>query len=120
MKIITLTLLLLLCFSCKDRSQIAKSETQITDNNKIIKPEFQSIIDSSDVKGSILVYDLNKDIYYSNDFEWSNKGNLPASTFKITNSIIGLETGVIENDSVIFKWDGEKQWSKKLGTRLNS
>ena len=112
MKITTLTLLLLLCFSCKDRSQIAKTETQKTDNNKIVKPEFQSIIDSSDVKGSILIYDLNKDIYYSNDFEWSNKGNLPASTFKIANSIIGLETGVIENDSTIFKWDGEKKWLK--------
>ncbi|MGB2759511.1 MAG: class D beta-lactamase, partial [Maribacter stanieri] len=74
--------------------------------------EFQSIIDSSDVIGSILIYDLSKDIYYSNDFEWSNKGNLPASTFKIANSIIGLETGVIENDSVIFKWDGEKKWLK--------
>lgn len=112
MKITTLTILLLLCLSCKDRSQITKTETQKTDNNKIVKPEFQSIIDSSDVKGSILIYDLNKDIYYSNDFEWSNKGYLPASTFKIANSIIGLETGVIENDSVVFKWDGKKKWLK--------
>ncbi|MHA7059629.1 class D beta-lactamase [Aquimarina sp. M1] len=112
MKITALTILLLLCFSCKERSQVTKNEKQKTDNNEVVKPEFQLIIDSSDVLGSILIYDLNKDIYYSNDFEWSNRGNLPASTFKVANSIIGLETGVIANDSVIFKWDGKKKWLK--------
>ena len=30
---------------------------------------------------------------------------LPASTFKIVNSLIGLQTGVITNDSMIIKWD---------------
>ena len=88
---------------------MVQTGTQNISNNRIVKPEFQSIIDSSDVKGAILIYDLNQDIYYSNDFDWSNKGNLPASTFKIANSIIGLETGVIEHDSVLFKWDGEKK-----------
>ena len=31
---------------------------------------------------------------------------LPASTFKIVNSLIGLQTGRISNDSMIIKWDG--------------
>ncbi len=31
---------------------------------------------------------------------------LPASTFKIINSLIGLQTGKIVNDSMIIKWDG--------------
>jgi beta-lactamase class D len=30
---------------------------------------------------------------------------LPASTFKIVNSLIGLQTGKISNDSMIIKWD---------------
>ena len=30
----------------------------------------------------------------------------PASTFKIVNSLIGLQTGVITNDSMVIKWDG--------------
>lgn len=30
----------------------------------------------------------------------------PASTFKIINSLIGLQTGKIVNDSMIIKWDG--------------
>ncbi|MGJ8736635.1 class D beta-lactamase [Zobellia laminariae] len=112
MRITSIAVFLILFISCKENKGTTTLNEEQSANKNIIKPEFQSIIDSSDVKGSILIYDLNKDIYYSNDFEWSNKGNLPASTFKIVNSIIGLETGVIENDSVIFKWDGEKQWLK--------
>ena len=42
---------------------------------------------------------------------------LPASTFKIVNSLIGLQTGVITNDSMIIKWDSIKRrdaWDKDL------
>ncbi|MDO1512267.1 class D beta-lactamase [Maribacter confluentis] len=112
MRITSIAVFLILFISCKENKGTNTLNKEQAVNKHIIKPEFQSIIDSSDVKGSILIYDLNKDIYYSNDFEWANNGNLPASTFKIANSIIGLETGVIENDSVIFKWDGEKKWLK--------
>ncbi|SNR53021.1 beta-lactamase class D [Maribacter sedimenticola] len=112
MRITSIAVFLILFISCKENKRTNTLNKEQSVNKNIIKPEFQSIIDSSEVKGSILIYDLNKDIYYSNDFEWSNNGNLPASTFKIANSIIGLETGVIENDSVIFKWDGEKKWLK--------
>lgn len=62
------------------------------------------------VKGSILIWDDST--YYSNDFEWARKGRLPASTFKIPNSIIALELGIIENDSTIIEWDGEPRYRK--------
>mgnify|MGYP003576048715 FL=1 len=42
----------------------------------------------------------------------------PASTFKIVNSLIGLQTGVITNDSMVIKWDGVQRpfesWNKDL------
>lgn len=86
--------------------------------NEINKPEYQKILDSANVKGSILVFDPQLNNYYSNDFQWSRKGFLPASTFKIPNSIIALETGVAENDNTLFKWNGEKRrlpaWEKDL------
>lgn len=41
---------------------------------------------------------------------------LPASTFKIVNSLIGLQTGIISSDSMVIKWDGIKRhvddWNK--------
>lgn len=43
---------------------------------------------------------------------------LPASTFKIVNSLIGLQTGKISNDSMVIKWDGVKrdnpEWNQDL------
>jgi beta-lactamase class D len=42
----------------------------------------------------------------------------PASTFKIVNALIGLQTGVIVNDSMVIEWDGVErsfpQWNKDL------
>jgi len=42
---------------------------------------------------------------------------LPASTFKIVNSLVGLQTGKITNDSMVIKWDGmvrREEWDKDL------
>ncbi|WP_430425522.1 class D beta-lactamase [Maribacter litoralis] len=107
MKLYLLLFLILSISSCRQqhKTNLSKSE-----ENKIIKSEFQTIIDSANVKGAILIYDLHRNNFYSNDFSWTKQGKLPASTFKIANTIIGLETGVIKNDSTIFKWDGQEKW----------
>jgi beta-lactamase class D OXA-10 len=46
---------------------------------------------------------------------------IPASTFKIPNALIGLETGVVKNEQQVFKWDGKpramKQWERDLTLR---
>jgi beta-lactamase class D len=43
---------------------------------------------------------------------------LPASTFKIVNSLIGLQTGKITSDSMVIPWDGIKRanenWNRDL------
>ena len=36
---------------------------------------------------------------------------LPASTFKIPNSLIGLESGVISDENYMIRWDGVKRWN---------
>ena len=42
----------------------------------------------------------------------------PASTFKIVNSLIGLQTGVITNEHMVIKWDGVTrrvpEWNKDM------
>lgn len=60
------------------------------------------------INGSILVYDQNKNEYSGYNLERCNIGFCPASTFKIPNTLIALETGVITMDS-IFHWNGEKR-----------
>ncbi len=44
---------------------------------------------------------------------------LPASTFKIMNSLIGLQTGVITDDSMEIKWDGKRRSNKDWNQDLN-
>lgn len=108
MKRVCIILGLLLIFGCK---QVSKNINSIDYNNitKIEKIEFHKILQTANVKGSVLIYDPEKRIIYSNDFKWCSRGFLPASTFKIPNSIIALETGVIDNDSTIIPWNGEKR-----------
>jgi beta-lactamase class D len=108
--ILSLFLLVNLNVSCQSKNKETKKETG--KDKEIVVAEFGKILDSLKVKGSMLIYDSNKNTYYSNDFVWAKKGNIPASTFKIPNSIIALETGIVKSDSTVFKWNGEKRWMK--------
>lgn len=112
--ILSLFLLINLNVSCQSKNKENKTETkkETGKDKEVVIAEFSKILDSLKVKGAILVYDSNKKTYYSNDFAWAKRGNIPASTFKIPNSIIALETGVVKSDSTVFKWNGEKRWMK--------
>jgi beta-lactamase class D len=109
-----LFMLISLNVSCQSKNKDTKTgpKKEAIKDTEVVVSQFGKILDSLKVKGSILIYDINKKTYYSNDFAWAKRGNLPASTFKIPNSIIGLETGVVKSDSTIFKWNGEKRWMK--------
>lgn len=107
--------------SCKSELREKAAEAEILQPKDSLIPELQSVFDSANVNGAIIVYDPQKSVYYSNDFNRSDRGFLPASTFKIPNSLIALETGVIENDSTVIKWNGEKRrlaiWERDLVLR---
>lgn len=47
--------------------------------------------------GEFLIYNLNR---------FKDSSYLPASTFKIVNSLIGIESGRIVNENMVIKWDG--------------
>lgn len=76
----------------------------ITANSQDVKKYF----DEYDVKGSFMVYDMYSGKYYYYDSTRCFTRFTPASTFKIPNSIIGLETGVIADENYIIKWDSTK------------
>ncbi|MFO7823649.1 MAG: class D beta-lactamase [Cyclobacterium sp.] len=80
--------------------------------------ELQEILDKAGLSGSILVYSAEADRYYSNDFDHAEKGQLPASTYKIPHSLIALELGIAEDEATEFPWNGEaramSQWERDL------
>ncbi|WBX71086.1 class D beta-lactamase [Tenacibaculum retecalamus] len=113
-----LLIVFLVISACKNKIEDKRKEIVNVEIKKIVHPEFQKIINDKNVTGAVLIYDFKKDTYYSNDFDWATIGRLPASTFKIPNSIIALELGIVKNDSTLFAWNGEKRaykvWEQNL------
>ena len=58
------------------------------------------------VSGVMALYDTRDGKLRCSDPARCERGYIPASTFKIANTIIGLETGVIDDSETVFPWDG--------------
>jgi beta-lactamase class D len=57
--------------------------------------------------GTFVGYKTDEYLIIASDKDRSGEAMLPASTFKIPNSVIALETGVVgDPDKDVFKWDG--------------
>jgi beta-lactamase class D len=57
--------------------------------------------------GTFVGYKIDDYLVIASDTERSGEAMLPASTFKIPNSLIALETGVVgDPDKDVFQWDG--------------
>jgi beta-lactamase class D len=73
----------------------------------------KSYFDQAGVKGcfgffnnsenNFIVYNLSR---------YRDSSYTPASTFKIVNSLIGIQTGVITDENMVIKWDGVKRWNE--------
>lgn len=98
-----------------------------TEPNIEQQADFQQHFESLGVNGSIMIYDLNQDRFYQHNRDRNETPFLPASTYKIPNSLIALETGVIQNDVDVLTWDGIErgladapidEWNQDLNMRL--
>jgi len=77
-----------------------------------------------DFKGTIVIYDQNLAEYTIVNETRANTRFTPFSTFKIPNSIIALETGVVSDVDQIIAWDtlkyaAEDWWPKMWGGEHN-
>lgn len=94
-------------------------------NNVTVDNALQSVFDSNKVIGSFGMFDnATGEFTIYNLKRYKDSAYLPASTFKIVNSLIGLETGRVVNEKMVIKWDGRvrifgngdtaKNWNKDL------
>lgn len=85
------------------------------------KLEWNNVFLNESVKGVFVFCKGSSRSCITNNKSRAATEYLPASTFKIANSLIGLETGVIKNEFQVFKWDGKpramKQWEQDLTLR---
>ena len=83
----------LVLFSCHPKQQIQ------------VRDDFKKFYDEYKVEGSFILLDpqTNQTIFYN--IKQLDQAFSPASTFKICNALIGLETGVIKDQHFRIKWD---------------
>lgn len=79
---------------------------------------FQKYFDEYGHNGCFILYDMKNDKYLRYNAERCNQRFIPASTFKIFNSLAGLETGAVRNENDTIRWDGIDrgwvEWNKDM------
>lgn len=88
-------------------------------NNVNVDNSLESFFKETNTQGTFAILDNGTGEFTIYNLErYRDSAYLPASTFKIVNSLIGLQTGVIVNDSMVIKWDGVQRsfdsWNKDL------
>ncbi|MDM8160734.1 class D beta-lactamase [Labilibaculum sp. K2S] len=108
MKILLSFFLLFILFACSPHSNSIL--------NNYSSSDLERIFESEKINGCFTIYDLKNDARLSFNEERLDSTFLPASTFKILNSMIALETGVIKDEKEIIKWDSINrsydEWNK--------
>lgn len=81
-------------------------------------PDYFKYFDSCKVTGSFVLYNNNDSSFFEIDAQRCKERFIPASTFKIFNSLVALETGVIKDQNTVIKWDSVersvKSWNQDL------
>ncbi|HCL84780.1 MAG TPA: class D beta-lactamase [Chitinophagaceae bacterium] len=74
-----------------------------------LKPYF----DSAGVSGCFGLFNNGEnDFIIYNLPRYRDSAYTPASTFKIVNALIGIQTGVIRDENMVIPWDGVKRWNE--------
>ena len=95
---------------CSEKKQQQQMPAVAESSSLLLQTEnTDSIFKKFNYPGCIELYDLKKDTVVFYNKERCLTGFIPASTFKIFNSLVALETGVIKDEHVVFKWDGIKR-----------
>lgn len=70
-----------------------------------------SLYQSYGAEGCFVLYNLKNDSLYLYNATRCKQGFLPASSYKIPNSLIALETGLIQSPEDTIFWDGAERWN---------
>jgi len=104
--------ILLFTFMLFSASSVLKSQN-FTERN-----DFKKYFDEYGHEGCFVLYDLKNDSYLKYNPSRCSERFIPASTFKIFNSLVGLETGSVKDEYEVFKWDSVKRfydmWNQDL------
>jgi beta-lactamase class D len=85
----------------------SRSFADIATRRSEIRADLARRFTDEDTVGAFVGYKVDDELIIASDKDRSGQAVLPASTFKIPNSVIALETGVVGDPDIdLFKWDG--------------
>lgn len=84
-------------------------------------PELARVFKDNGVAGTFVLFDVTTDTMFVSDKTRAMKRFTPASTFKIANSLIGLDVGVVKGVDEVLPYGGKPQrikgWERDMGLR---
>ena len=85
-------------------------------------PAIDAVFKKAGINGTFVLYDVNAHQWVAHNMTRAQTRFIPASTFKIPNSLIGLHTAAVSSvDEVFYRHDGQpkmlKAWEQDVGLR---
>jgi beta-lactamase class D len=77
------------------------------------------LLDTTGFRGTILLYDLRAHRFRAVHPEGADTRRIPASTFKIVNALVALETRVVQDAHTIIPWDSVVRPRRELNRDLD-
>jgi beta-lactamase class D len=85
------------------------------------RPDLDAVFGEQKMRGAFVLLDVAADEMTMVNRARAERRYMPASTFKIPNSLIALETGVVRDENEIIPYGGKKQpikeWERDMGLR---
>ncbi len=85
------------------------------------RADLKPLFDEQRTPGTFVLYDVAENTYRIYDRRRAERRYRPASTFKIANSLIALETGAVKDETEVIPYGGKPQpfkaWEKDMGLR---
>jgi hypothetical protein len=84
-------------------------------------PEVAKLFAAANLHGTFVLYDAGADQFTGYNRERAERRYIPASTFKIPNSLIGLSVGAVHDVDEVLPYGGQpqrfKEWEQDMGLR---
>ena len=84
-------------------------------------PALNESFAAAKIQGTFVLYDLEQNVWRVHDASRARQRFVPASTFKIANSLIGLDCGAVKDVDEVLPYGGQPQpfpaWEHDMGLR---
>ena len=109
----------LLFAACESDPQTSETPVESAEKTIIEKAEWGKYFDGYGVHGCFLLYDLKAGEWKAYNPDRIDSAYIPASSFKVFNTMIVLDAGVIADTETKLPWDGYERWAKSWNQDLN-